>query len=388
MLKYVLPFPVMFLAATAFAGSGSHGGDLRDPEAEAAWFEQKDGVIHYCVDVAPDFELTASAALSDIAAAFTAWKNYIAFTRVPSYYQIFAGELTKDAEPMMACDGSEDVAFHLGTMPTAVKAEIPHYNDPIAFAHRTAFDSVTGWGKGFVWIGKPRTVTIGGGIAPVTGKIAWTTKNAFRVLVTHELGHVFGNEHIASTVMTEDIAYYLIVAGGVPNLPKAPLLTSIDWDREVVACSEARMCADDKVYGGVMSKEVAAHFLGNPSGPDLAVQVVSKIHGNALAADALFYEIRIYSNGEWHAFPVKRRDTIRIDRNAAFHRVTKAGVKTASWSDAIVMIGTVEPTGQTPLTLIIQQNTSDNTRLAISAEEWFLTNSYDRTVFVAVPDTN
>jgi len=192
----------------ALAGGDSSGGtDLLPPDANAAWFlEGADGeqarVIHYCVEIAPDFGVSPDEASATIEKAFGIWRDYIDLHQLNA--DPYRGRhLVLTVEKMASCSGNQDLRFLLGVeTPEIQKARVRYFN-PFAIAWKDFYDLQTGWGKGSIWV-----VSQGRG-KPAVQVPNWQKPNYLLGQLLHEIGHVLGCEHIPGTIMRESLATIL-----------------------------------------------------------------------------------------------------------------------------------------------------------------------------------
>lgn len=190
--------PVILLAG----GGENGGGDFQDEDYGATWF-LGEKPIRYCMEVAPDFGTSVTEIAKTIDNAFETWKNYIeerkihhklSKTEQPSVHRVF----------MPKCDGSEDLKFYFGSMNPQLQNIKSHYKNPAGFAHRSSYDRESGRGKGLIWIAPP------GSVIPSKKVPDWTKPNFLRGQLLHELGHIYGCEHVDQTIMREKIVSLLL----------------------------------------------------------------------------------------------------------------------------------------------------------------------------------
>lgn len=190
--------PVILMAG----GGENGGGDLQDEDYGATWFlgEQP---IRYCLEVAPNFGVSADEIGKTVDGAFETWKNYIAEKRI--HYKLPKAEQPSVSRIYMnKCDGTEDLKFHFGTMTPEIQQIKSHYKNPAGFVHRISYNNETGRGKGLLWIAPP------GSVVPSKKVPDWTLPNFLRGQLLHELGHVYGCEHVDRTIMRENIVSLLL----------------------------------------------------------------------------------------------------------------------------------------------------------------------------------
>jgi hypothetical protein len=134
------------------------------------------------------------------------------------------------------CTGNEDLRVYLGETPPEVQKLMVQFVDPYAFVAVTSTESDRNWNQGFLWVAPP------GAVYPSRNIPTWnlaspgsTAYGAFKYLMLHEVGHIFGNSHIDDTVMETNIAYTLEswTNPALPNGPSADQL-AIDGRLEVL----------------------------------------------------------------------------------------------------------------------------------------------------------
>jgi Putative peptidase family len=203
----------------------------KDDAAEVyAWFLDPPGesrVVHYCVEASEAFpgavgglEETKNLLDTFITGGLKTWLDYFPQKGI-SVTEGGAPALATHFERQPRCDGTQDLTFYFGAGFPAVEPYRQQLSHPLGFAHREAYDESRGWGRGFVWID-------------------YSVKNMDEEIVSgtvlHELGHLFGMEHVEGTIMDEN--YVEIVeeiekarnSGHYQALPVA----NIDWKRELL----------------------------------------------------------------------------------------------------------------------------------------------------------
>ena len=213
----------------AFAGGSVSGGADFQPEM-AAWFTSADlsASVKFCVQATPDFLTSSGKTLSDLQAltqtSFQTWANY---------YESIGGNLRSPdptlqtscaidgvirtnfriathAQPLDTCDGTEDLTVFFGVDNPAIEQARQKYNFPFAFSSLNDIVDLnhaqTAWSKGFIWIAPPKSINPSASI-PLWGNFGGAP---LEMVLLHEMGHVFGSEHIAGTIMDGDIGNTLI----------------------------------------------------------------------------------------------------------------------------------------------------------------------------------
>lgn len=226
----ILLFTPLTLWATG-GSSGTGGGDRTNWDTDAAWFIGADRSIKICTQVSPDFGFSQEKINAGIRDVFKVWENY-AQQRKIEYSNDYKNQLLPvnerisfKIEILPNCDGGENLKLYLGvTTPEVDQAKIKYVNS-VGIAERISFNSVDGFGKGFIWIGK-------------LDWDSWEKTNhenlflRFIGILSHELGHVFGCDHVAGTIMDKDIHFYLS-SSSRDLLQK---VYSIDYNRQLKPC--------------------------------------------------------------------------------------------------------------------------------------------------------
>jgi hypothetical protein len=205
----------LLLIGLAHAGGiSSSGGDNPSADQASAWFLGAQPV-RYCIVLDPTFGVSEADAEATIATSFQVWRDYIQQKHInePGFADgpmgtynagneaVSHAKIIMNTELIASCDQTEDLKFYLGGMNDEVKQYITAFTNPTAFAQRTAYDGLRGWGKGFIWVSGPRP-------GPVSS-IDWKFPFRFEGILLHEIGHVLGNSHIDHTIMREDIASWV-----------------------------------------------------------------------------------------------------------------------------------------------------------------------------------
>ncbi len=254
-MKKILIYLIFILYGVrpAWAGNSTGGGDNFRFADEAAWFTDSQKIIFGCVESSPTFGVSLDVARNEIEHAFATWRQYIEAKRVFKHYPAAIGFAT-NFKFLEHCDGSEDIKFYLGVINDQVtRAKVKYYN-PTAFVERTSFDEKNKWGKGIVWIADTKSVDIGFGVGRFPN---WDQKNNLLAILLHEVGHVYGIDHVAGTIMTSEISD-IISWGDQWQSTKA----KIDHTRELYSCKSCELdlsttiSIDDKANGWKMMKSL------------------------------------------------------------------------------------------------------------------------------------
>jgi hypothetical protein len=221
-------------ATCAKGNEQGNGSDYIHVGEGGAWFIGAQNTIKYCIALSADFGVDRARAEQAVAGAFERWSAYMTkkhvYTRVSE-----AGRLAVKTEYLHACNGSEDLKFYLGLQPPH-SAWQGQEAASVAKSVRTSYDLFKGWGKGFIWLTPPGTVVPD--YSPETSDFPnWRLDENLDIILTHELGHVYGVEHVENTVMRYNIANFLKRFPG----DKLALPLSIDYAEELKVCGDCVM---------------------------------------------------------------------------------------------------------------------------------------------------
>jgi hypothetical protein len=328
------------------------GGDNVSPESNSAWFLGANGVIKACYQRSPDFGVANEDIEKIIRDSFSIWKTYIKHAHRafdPSF------DIVSDAILSPRCNGSEDLTFYLGVTNRAVELAKTNYNNPIGFAARTSYDMNKGWGKGFIWIEKKHEAGY------EESGYHWTGVDQLSNLMLHEVGHVMGNEHIAGTIMDENM-YEVLWA---PH--------QIDRQRELVMCTDCSF-----VYAGTYGEQILNSYPGDIVHSDppadfenvytlLTGQEGFDVGPASLEMGPSMRNVTLVLPGENHRFPITMMSdkdhaflaTWLLDGRMAFKTVANLSGMTATQGDAFksyTAYGTLTTLQGEQLTVVIERN--------------------------------
>ena len=193
MKKWFLGFALLS-SINAFAGNGSSGGGNIFGDQLNPWFLQNSKTVKYCVEVDPQFsKLNRTQIIQLIESSISYWKR--TFANYSGNFQHdfkFEVKLATQDFILTNCDDATDIKFQMGFLTEEQKKEIPNYRQLIGLAYRTHYDPINLKGKGFIYIA-PEAGALRP-ISPLMHQSPWSHgKNlGLEMLITHELGHVFG----------------------------------------------------------------------------------------------------------------------------------------------------------------------------------------------------
>jgi hypothetical protein len=194
----------LWMLPMAHAGEwGSTGGeflgDLMNP-----WFVKNVSTLRYCVDVDRlGFSADPARVRTVIGQAIAYWKQEFRHEKILGIGQQSFVEVSG------ACTGSEDLRFQFGygTLSAAQLQEFKKQEyepeDFVAVTVRTEYDRKALRGKGFLFLSSDRgdhPYNHGQGVATNL----WQHDGVLYRVLIHELGHLFGVPHTASTPMAHD----------------------------------------------------------------------------------------------------------------------------------------------------------------------------------------
>ncbi len=200
----------------AMGGWASGGGQiLRD--SSNPWFLENTTSVDYCIDIdEQNFGLSSTEASKEVAAAIADWvklfnlseDDYYAAGELEPYGQLRVGTQTFNQH-----DCSEnidfDLRFQMGRLTASQSLTFQNPKDFVGIALRTDYQKENLRGKGFIYL------------APVAGPLvpdidihpqAWAIYDSLvlKMVLRHEIGHIFGITHEIDTIMDQQLPEFLV----------------------------------------------------------------------------------------------------------------------------------------------------------------------------------
>lgn len=193
-----------------------NGADVESPIANSAWYADPERVVKYCMEVSPGFGVTADVAHGTFQRAVARWAEYYKNKEFVLIYRKVG--LSFKFQRSNECDGEQDLTIYLGVKSDETEKAAGAFDKPWAFSVQKEYDAKSRWGKGYMWFADAGIYS--SGRKPFSKQPDWTRSGSLEVLMTHELGHVFGIGHIAGTIMDEGIAKTVVGKVKNENVPR------------------------------------------------------------------------------------------------------------------------------------------------------------------------
>lgn len=202
------------------AAGQDRGNGAEDPKPLSdggAWFLGTEKTIRYCIEVDPGFfkmsderrglyenfpellKVIQQYPATETRSALRKWTKWVQ-TSGNYYYQKRMLATNFEEVP---CDDTVDLKFLFGQNTPAIEATRKLKRHPMAFTAETDVNYVDGWRKGYIWISSAGSHPIKS--QPHRFFPDWTDPDQLHAILLHEIGHVFGCDHIEGTIMAENI---------------------------------------------------------------------------------------------------------------------------------------------------------------------------------------
>lgn len=268
----LLPLLLLSLSVhtPAFAGEGGSVSGGADYQLDmSAWFTGDDpsASVKICVEAEPGYLSQVSMKEDDLLLlakkSFEQWAQYYeriggtlkAFDKADQNSCVINGQIRNGyrivtrSEMLSHCDGSQDLSIYFGVQNPEIDARKRKYDFPFAFSELNESYGLhhgqAAWSKGFIWIANPKSVD------PSRSVPLWTNYGSapLEMVLLHEMGHVFGNEHIAGTIMDPKIGQKLLEFTDISRSLKSrsqfnPVYLNIDQNAYLVFVPELGLDVD------------------------------------------------------------------------------------------------------------------------------------------------
>lgn len=258
-------------------GGDSGGGDNIKPESGSAWFLGTE-TIQYCAEIDSKFGVPKEDIIPHLQNALKVWHDYVGVHHAREKKDITLGsdlKLATKSTLREKCDGKEDLKFYFGGSNAEIEKVKILYDNPSGFTHRSEYNVEKGWGKGFVWIAPSKS------IETTPSFPDWTSPYTLHGILLHEIGHVYGCQHIEGTIMSEKISERIKWAQMLPQYAFW-MMTAIDQNRTllptVAPIIHGLFGAPGKTEANLT---LFTKLTGKPSKGNVSAQLIFKNEGNA-----------------------------------------------------------------------------------------------------------
>jgi hypothetical protein len=215
-LVFSIPQTIMAAAGKAIGeielghdkGNGSELGSERI--GSVSWFSGTRTVL-YCLDIAKGFPVDRATLEKKINVVIEQWVELIR-TSDRYYFKAILKDLALDYQLIPSCGFGEDIKFYFGSSSAEVETARKGYRNPVAVAQQTELDKGTARSKGFIWLAPHGSLTKAGRETNPTSTDVfpnWQKDHQLHAILLHEIGHVFGADHIAGTIMSKWISFLI-----------------------------------------------------------------------------------------------------------------------------------------------------------------------------------
>ncbi|MES2964455.1 MAG: hypothetical protein V4760_11220 [Bdellovibrionota bacterium] len=336
---------------TAFIDSGEKGNGADTGIDSVAWFTKESFVPQACYEIDPGFGASEETVKRAITEAEIAWHNYVVEKQIHVPIRMLQSWY------IQKCRGNEELVYYFGSKPKEVQDALGHFNRPVAIAYRTAFDVEAGTSKGFIWVASQGSLSTGAALYP-----DWSQRYNLTGILMHELGHVYGVDHVALTIMDMRIADFL----SLPDSERKERLSGVDSYRDLYICLECPLSKAGEL--GFDSPVNFTNLLGQaPVGP-----VLARVEGT-VAGGNLSLHVEDFAGSYVIPIDVPKKEDIDDLNSMAetegifrVHRVDENGHVVTTQIDRgsrVVYASLRTKSGET-LPLIIEMNMSTTVHLA------------------------
>jgi hypothetical protein len=205
----ILTFLFAVMPQFVLAGTISAGGGKLYKFSHNPWFLENTDQVTYCIRTSEEFAVSETRLNEIVLEGISKWQAVFDYGR-DDYYE--PGEIEPYGAVRVATQSfasnceAPDISFQFGILDDEQLTFFDNVNDYVGAAVRTDYDLESMRSRGFVYV-----APLSGDLKPDSRDIhpeAWGAANnaALRLVVWHELGHVFGLKHDANRAW-ESIMY-------------------------------------------------------------------------------------------------------------------------------------------------------------------------------------
>lgn len=216
---------LIFSTLNAYAGGWSSGGGELIKDSDNPWFLNNTTQINYCVLIDEgNFGATPEMITHQLRRALSYWQkqfNHAVLSNLPDFGQLkIASQTFRETN----CDDHTTIRFQLGVLD---KQQKDYLKDPTQYAAvtvRTNYDEIALKAKGFVYVSPMKGPLSYASDRTVEDAWSLDKGNLLYLTVLHELGHVFGLQHMGTLgdLMSEGfVESILLKQESTTKLPRA-----------------------------------------------------------------------------------------------------------------------------------------------------------------------
>ncbi len=230
-LSFMLLVSSLSIASVAFGKPAPHGGETSGGSDQVVLseilFATKTPTtqgVKICYEKGPAFKVSDSDVESILKWAFQSWADYIVAKDV-SYAASSdsEGASLKVAGVKKGCSDGDDLHVFLGITPDSIKPTLKKMIRPLAATAAFSGYEKSYWQKGFIWLAPEGAIDSKSHLpiwpTPVNTracdtcavKVQYTVNDQFKKVILHEMGHVFGNNHVDRTIMSTDLYTWVLL---------------------------------------------------------------------------------------------------------------------------------------------------------------------------------
>ncbi|MBK9321489.1 MAG: hypothetical protein IPM97_00780 [Bdellovibrionaceae bacterium] len=285
-------FVSLFIGQIALAGGWSSGGGGLLKDAVNPWFLNNTPSVSYCILIdQKNFGASQDVARLQLTRAIQFWKEQFSHAVLPRLSKFGQLQIASQVFTETTCRNDPDIVFQFGVLNHQQKKFLKDPTEYAAISVRTNYDEVNLRGKGFVYV-SPSTGPLAYDTEGVV-KDAWSVNGGHLLYLTllHELGHVFGLQHMGSygDLMSEGFVESVLASA---TSPKIPLPEEFDFfslkkASRLVCPSVVVLDRWQKYFGGQISDKCFQFVFTHDSKNELFGKTSMKVYVATSPSDAL-----------------------------------------------------------------------------------------------------